>query len=197
MMFCSFEIWNQVQPTQQISHMLLSVDNDVGALSGITDSFAHHAWHKQELFKGRGLGVGLGATDWSGWNIEENWLGVNKISVEKAMSMSDADFKTNTVFYCYPSSMNATNIPHFVRNAHLALGIPALTPAAGITDMSQVLYEGDSFNLDIAAEEIDFPNGWPTKSTYPNRWQHSDVKDISYFFNHKFFDKVIEKGELQ
>ena len=172
-------------------------DNDVGILSGITDSFAHHAWHKQELFKGRGFGVGLGATDWSGWDIEENWFGVNKISVEQALSMSDADFKTNTVFYCYPSSMNATNIPHFVRNAHLALGIPALTPAAGITDMSQVLYEGDSFNLDIAAEEIDFPNGWPTKSTYPNRWQHSDVKDISYFFNHKFFDKVIEKGELQ
>ena len=63
-----------MQPTQQISYMILAVDNDVGAITGITDSFAHHAWHKQELFKGRGLGVGLGATDWSGWNIEENWL---------------------------------------------------------------------------------------------------------------------------
>ena len=99
-----------MQPTQQISHMIWAVDNDVGALTGITDSLAHHAWHKQELFKGRGLGVGLGATDWSGWNIEENWLGVNKISVEQAFSMSDIDFKTNTVFYCYPSSMNSTNI---------------------------------------------------------------------------------------
>ena len=78
-----------MQPTQQISHMIWAVDNDVGALSSITDSFAHHAWHKQELFKGRGLGVGLGATDWSGWNIEENWFGVNKISVEQAFSMSD------------------------------------------------------------------------------------------------------------
>ena len=74
-----------MQPTQQISHMIWAVDNDVGALSSITDSFAHHAWHKQELFKGRGLGVGLGATDWSGWNIEENWFGVNKISVEQAL----------------------------------------------------------------------------------------------------------------
>ena len=52
-----------MQPTQQISYMILAVDNDVGILSGITDSFAHHAWHKQELFKGRGLGVGLGATE--------------------------------------------------------------------------------------------------------------------------------------
>ena len=37
-----------MQPTQQISYMILTVDNDVGALTGITDSFAHHAWHKQE-----------------------------------------------------------------------------------------------------------------------------------------------------
>jgi hypothetical protein len=44
-----------MQPTQQIYYMILAVDNDVGALTGITDSFAHHAWHKQELFKGRDL----------------------------------------------------------------------------------------------------------------------------------------------
>ena len=37
-----------MQPTQQISYMILAVDNDVGALTGITDSFAHNAWHKQE-----------------------------------------------------------------------------------------------------------------------------------------------------
>ena len=29
----------------------LAADNDVGILTGVTSSFAHHAWHKQELFK--------------------------------------------------------------------------------------------------------------------------------------------------
>ena len=198
MMFCSFEIWNQVQSAQQISHMILAVDNDVGALSGITDSFAHHAWHKQELFKGRGLGVGLGATDWSGWNIEENWLGVNKISVEKAMSMSDADFKTNTVFYCYPSSMNATNIPHFVRNAHLALGIPALTPAAGIVPFGGNPMIDFMVNVnENNSSGVERPNGWPSKPSYHDRWLHSDIKDVSYFFSFKFYEKLIEKGNLQ
>lgn len=88
----------------------LAADNDVGILTGVTGSLAHHSWHKQELFKGRGLGVGAGATDWSGWNIEENWLGINKISVSQAQGMEAEDFRTNTVFYCYPSSMNSTNI---------------------------------------------------------------------------------------
>ena len=186
-----------MQPTQQISYMILAVDNDVGALTGITDSFAHHAWHKQELFKGRGLGVGLGATDWSGWNIEENWLGVNKISVEQAFSMSDIDFKTNTVFYCYPSSMNSTNIPLLVRGAHLALGIPALTAATGATDLSAILDQENSFNLDLTSSDIERPNGWPSKLSYPNRWLHSDIKDVSYFYNFRLYQFLLEKGELR
>lgn len=37
----------------------LAVDNDVGILTGIGDSLAHHAWYKQKLFKGRILGFCL------------------------------------------------------------------------------------------------------------------------------------------
>ena len=178
----------------------LATDNDVGILTGITSSLAHHSWHKQELFKGRGLGVGAGATDWSGWNIEENWLGVNKISVEEAQGMEADDFKTNTVFYCYPASMNSTNITLLVRGAHLALGIPALTPAAGATQMSMSLGAARNFNLDnvdASDDGVARPNGWPSKLSYPNRWLHSDIKDVSYFYNFRFYQLVIEKGGLQ
>lgn len=175
----------------------LATDNDVGILTGITSSLAHHSWHKQELFKGRGLEVGAGATDWSGWNIEENWLGVNKISVEEAQGMEAGDFKTNTVFYCYPASMNSTNITLLVRGAHLALGIPALVAATGVTDLSAILDQENSFNLDLTNPGIEHPNGWPSKSSYPNRWLHSDMKDVSYFFNFKFYEKAIEKGGLR
>ena len=41
------------------------------------------------------------------------------------------------------------------------------------------------------------PNGWPSKSSYPNRWLHSDMKDVSYYFNFKFYEKIIEKGNLR
>ena len=167
----------------------LAMDNDLNIFSGVTNSLAHHSWHKQELFKGRGLGVGAGATDWSGWNIEEDWLGRAKISVEQALDMNDADFKTNTVFYCYPASMNSTDISLLVRGAHLALGIPALVAATGVTDLSIILDQESNFNLDLTNSGIAHPNGWPSKSSYPNRWLHSDMKNVSYFFNFKFFEK--------
>lgn len=51
-----------------------------------------------------------------------------------------------------------------------------------------------------AAEEIvhhKHTDGWPSKSSYPNRWLHSDMKDVSYFFNFKFYEKAIEKGGLR
>ena len=41
------------------------------------------------------------------------------------------------------------------------------------------------------------PNGSLTRSAYPNRWLHSDIKDVSYFFNHRLFLKIIEKGGFQ
>ena len=176
----------------------LATDNDVGILTGITSSLAHHSWHKQELFKGRGIGVGAGVADWSGWNIEEDWRGKAKISIEQALTMGDADFKTNTVFYCYPASMNSPNINQLVRGAHLALGIPALTPSAGVVSFGGNPMLDSMINVNANnSTGIERPNGWPSKSFYPNRWLHSDMKDVSYFFNFKFYEKVIEKGTLR
>ena len=48
------------------------------------------------------------------------------------------------------------------------------------------------------------PNGWPARTigwllmtTWDTEWLHSDMKDVSYFFNFKFYEKVIEKGGLR
>jgi hypothetical protein len=184
-------------------------DNDINILTGITSWYVQYSWHHQELFKGRGLFVGLGATDWSGWNIEENILGVNKISVAEALQMTDADFKTNTVFYCYPSSMNSTNISLLVRAAHLTQGIPALARPTGGISIFPVLNRNSNYNLDHVPtpEEDDDenatsfglarPNGWPTRSRWDDRWLHSDMKDVSYFYNFKFYEKVVEKEILR
>lgn len=66
--------------------------------------------------------------------------------------------------------------------------------------------ERKSFDLNLPSDEngVLRPNGWPTRTfgwlittTWETEWLHSDMKDVSYYFNHKFFEKVIEKGSLR
>ena len=171
----------------------LATNNKVHSWTGISDSWGHYSWHKQELFKGRG---GFGGTGWSGWNIDENIFGVNKISAVEAQAMTEADFKTNTVFYCYPPSMNQPTIPLLVRGAHLAQGIPALTPAAGRTTFGNDSLSEDMIDLDNPLK-TPRPNGWPSNSRYLNRWLHSDIRAVAYYYNFQFYDKAVEKGNLK
>ena len=186
----------------------LSDDNDIYVWTGVTSGYVQYSWHHQELWKGRAAANVLGGTTWSGWNIEENLLGVNKISVSAAQQMQAEDFKTNTVFYCYPSSMNSTNISLLVRAAHLAQGIPALARPTGGRDLYSVLDWQDYFDMNLPEERqvdddgltitqgIPRPNGWPTRVRWNDRWKHSDMKDVSFFYNFKFYEKLVEKGEL-
>lgn len=187
----------------------LSEDNDINVWTGASSAFVQYAWHHQELWKGRAVANVLGGTTWSGWNIEENILGINKISVSEAQRMSNEDFKTNTVFYCYPTSMNATNISLLVRAAHLTYGIPALTRATGAQNLYNALSWRDNVNMglnievDVGEDEntiiqgIIRPNGWPSRPRWGERWMHSDMKDISYYYVHQLYQKIIEKGALR
>ena len=187
----------------------LADDNDIYIWTGSTSGYVQYSWHHQELWKGRAAVNVLGGTTWSGWNIEANWHGEPKISIEQALQMDDADFKTNTVFYCYPSSMNSTNISLLVRAAHLTQGIPALARPTGGTSVFPVLNRNCNYDLNHVPTPEDEedenttsfglarPNGWPTRFRWNDRWLHSDMKDVSYFYNFKFYEKVIEKGNLR
>ena len=61
----------------------------------------------------------------------------------------------------------------------------------GGTAMSQRSFDCNSVS------SVPRPNGWPSNPKYPNRWRHSDMKDVAYFFNFKFYDKAVEKGSLK
>lgn len=112
-----------------------------------------------------------------------------------------SEFKTNTVFYCYPESMNQPAIPLLVRGAHLAMGIPALAPSTGWTGLVDIMGRGKSFDENDSGDNsfsgVLRPNGWPIRSNYNQRWLHSDMKDVSYFYNYKFYEKLKEKGGFQ
>ena len=168
--------------------------------------FEHYSWHKQELWKGRkDIIARVGTTDWAGWSIRENMLGYNTIQPTNAWLMSGAELKTNTVFKLQPECMNTNSIPLLVRGAILTKGIPARTPACGAMKWGSGMNMEDSMvnlNDTTANRGVPRPNGWVIRpkslfEDWGNRWLHSDMKDMAYFYVFKFFKKVKEEGELE
>ena len=92
--------------------------------------------------------------------------------------------------------MFTNSIPAALRNELLAKGIPALSPAAGKTFLSP-LTSSRNFNMNT-----DFkPEGgtWPRDNNhlYKQRWLHSDLKNLAYFYVHKLFDQLVQEGGVQ
>lgn len=153
-----------------------------------------YSWHKQELWKGRYHWYAFaGTTEWSGWGFNENgdWT-ADKANATVDMSV----FATNTVFNLHPPSISNAISPRLVIDAHLAQGIPALSPPTGRTDLSSIGIP----SFDMNSDEFK-PNGWPRTiesfSDLANRHLHSDVKDVAYFYVHPIFAKIVEVGDLR
>ncbi len=168
---------------------------------GVTDGLdspsgkgKRYSWHKQELWKGRYHWYAFtGTTEWSGWGFNEDadW------TPAKANAITDLSvFATNTVFNAFPASMTNSVNPRLVIDAHLTMGIPALSPPTGRTDLSSVGVP----SFDMNSEEF-MPNAWPRTmekfADLANRHLHSDVKDVAYFYVHPVFSKIVEVGGLR
>jgi hypothetical protein len=43
------------------------------------------------------------------------------------------------------------------------------------------------------------PNGWwrPADDDFSNRWMHSDIKNVAYFFIYDIFEKIVSDGEIK
>ncbi len=161
-----------------------------------SDTKGRYAWHKQEVYKGRGENVVFdwATTDWSGWGFRENWLGTRMYSAEEANALESLSLMTNTVFTLYPSTMNVNVISRLHLDEHLAKGIPALSPATGRIVFRES--NGNDSNLD--ADESYRPNGWwRTSGDLKNRWLHSDIKDVAFYYVYSLFHNFVDKGALK
>ena len=166
-------------------------DNNVHLWTGVSGSLGHYSWHKQELFKGLG---GIGGTDWSGWGFISGHA-----TPDETNRLTDAAIKFSPIFNPRPESITNNVIPLLTRDAHRAQGIPALAPSVGWTGLALYLNASDTFDEDDQSETaaIQRPNGWPIHSDYATRWLHSDMKDVSYFYNFMFYYKLKTKGNIQ
>jgi hypothetical protein len=158
-----------------------------------------YAWHKQEIYKGRGGEGELEAifgTDMAGWGFEKKKVGdylYPFYSASQANAEDPQTFTTMPVFRWNPQVMFANTISQTNKNMLLSKAIPALSIPAGDRTLTSIALE-KNIDMNIMGR----PNGWGrTHDTYGTRWLHSDLKNVAYFYVHPLFTKFVEKGELK
>ena len=153
-----------------------------------------YAWQKQEIFKGRGA---LGGTSWAGWGMEGEWVNdvwTPEYTMAQANAASEAQLRTNAVFWHEPATMFSSNITAQVQNDIIAQGVPALSYAAGVNSVS---LPGLNKNYDADSQDHK-PNGWGRSGgDYDTRWLHSDLKNMAYLYTYDLFNQIVSRGGLQ
>ena len=180
-----------------------------GELWGDEGGFSRYAWQKQERFKGRGNPHG---TIWAGWEFERNFWGRKVYRVAQANALNNDDLIRAPVFSRIPwewlSEETVLAFPDWPAPyiELLAKGIPALSQAMGGRSVcTQPVYPNPAvpnidMNLDDNGGGVERPNGWPQIDRgYEdrNRWLHSDVKNVAYYFTYKLFKQLVDEGGLK
>ena len=175
-----------------------------GGLFNLFPTIERYAWHKQEVFKGRDLVVG---TSWVGWGFlrtapESTYdQMLVYLGAAAANQANPAQLANQPVFRWNPPDMLTNSIPSALRKELLAKGVPALSGATGtmsvsITDDSGNAIPGRNQDMNSVAR----PNGWPrlpTEAPYGQRWKHSDLKDVAFFYNYNVYSDIVAKGDLE
>ena len=221
------EVWNFYSEGDEVFDLATSPGLFTGAIGvninwwffvpvsvNVNVNFGRYSWQKQEMFKGTRYSDGwssFGGTAEAGWGYEstlthtthegENAWELVPIytNAAGANAATDESIRSNPVFRHSPDWLIRSNtLSQGQVNFMLGMGIPALTPSAGRTQIKTSLVPaGRQMNLN----DVDFmPNGWPTaghSGQDANLWLHNDIKAVGYLYNHKLFDKVIDGGNLK
>ena len=122
---------------------------------------------------------------------------VRKYTVEQAADLSLEQLRADPVFDPYPLNITNSVMPLLVRAAHLTQGVPALTPPTGRSGLESARIASVDENASASQNGIIKPHNWPARSSYGMRWLHSDMKDVSFWYNYKLYEKFIEEGGLK
>lgn len=80
------------------------------------------------------------------------------------------------------------------RNQLLSLGIPALSGPVGSREIATIADQTRQRDM----SNITRPNDWGRDhSDYGKGWLHSDIINMAFFYNCKFFEDIVDKGGLK
>ena len=80
----------------------------------------------------------------------------------------------------------------------LAKCVPAVSSPVGGTALWNDNDKAVNMNLDSDRGGVLRPNGWgrpAVKNQTP--WQHSDMKDMAFFYVYKLYEQLVRKGNLK
>lgn len=190
--------------------------NMMRILISINVKYGRYSWQKQELYKGIRYSddwSSFGGTAEAGWGFETVWsqtqiLGdSDQISIipvytntAGANAASTNDLRNCPVFKHSPDWLVGTNaLSQSQIDETLGLGIPALTPSTGRTQLPvYVIPLAHQKELNSAPNTGFKPNGWPNRGDPDfQNWLHNDMKDVAFFYNYKLFDMIVTEGDLK
>ena len=135
----------------------------------------------------------------AGWGFNISRVGVLGFFSQPNTSINDIPFEEivrDPVFYPFKTEADKMNSPelfecregdwqqYILRAKLLGSAIPATSFAAGANAMREITSK--------PYQDYESKKGWPRRNA---RWHHSDLKNVAYFFNKKFFDLVSENKE--
>ncbi len=159
-------------------------------------TIARHSWQKQECLKGINFVAGTTTAGWAFQCDKSGLIGGGERCYSPAAATNlvvNGVVALNAVFKRKPDEMFQPSIAQSKQDEIIAFAIPALSPAVG-----SVLIDNCS-NVDVN-EESDSPNSLRINSwgrsdpAYGDRWLHSDIKDMAYYYVYKLFLDIRAKG---
>lgn len=135
----------------------------------------------------------------AGWGFNMSRVGVLGFFSQPNTSINDVphdEIVREPVFYPFKTEADKMNSPelfecregdwqqYILRAKLLGSAIPATSFAAGANAMREITSK--------PYQDYESKKGWPRRNA---RWHHSDLKNVAYFFNKKFFDLVSENKE--
>ena len=160
------------------------------------------AWCLQEKLKGRFEFLSWGGSTYGGWDFNRShYLWPSHYKFGAHTNIPNEELCSEPFFDdggCEPLYHNSGSTYAFENQSRLlAQMIPSLSLPAGANYIEAFHPDGQperNFNMDTA----DFKNGWGRSgSDYGQRWLHSDIRDMSYLYVYKVFDKFAVEGVLK
>jgi len=148
----------------------LKVIEDLGAaaLDG-----GRHSWALQEKLKGRML-FNVGGSTYGGWEFAGQYV--------IKTPTGTITYSNNTIPLSTANQLTSDQIKN---QPFFKLGEASPLVGPGGEKMISKMFKENVLNM-----QSDFTNGWPQGRGKDKNWRHSDLKNVSYLYIYKIFEKI-------